>query len=897
MRNKVMLTSLLLILGLTALSAGDVNAERRARTFGSPKPTAKKAAGKEEKLKPFADLIKDRVAIKGLFTFYHDTTDNTMLMEIKPDQIGPLFLCNETRTGSEGAVYDNVSMGNSFPFCFQRVGKRLLMLEKNVRFRADTSSSLHRAVGHGISDHLFASTEVKSQPHDSSKAILVDPAEFFVRDAQNVGYFLGTTMQAGFTFDGTNSFFERVKSFPLNTEIDVRLHYKSSKPFSAATMQSPYSMFHSYHYSLSTLPQTDYVPRIADDRVGHFLTLYQDYTTLDEETPYVRYIERWQLKKKNPEARMSEPVEPIVFWIENTVPPEYRDAVAEGIEFWNRSFEKIGFRNAVVAKQMPDTADWDPADVRFNTVRWMVMPGAAYAVGPSRANPFTGQIYDADIRISSDFIRYMFSHVEYFIRPVSSYGLPDENMPLGSPDAGGFNPRICTYGAESAKEAAFGLSYLMSAAGDLADKDSLTREYVHAYLVELVAHEVGHTLGLRHNFKASIIYNLDQINDPNFTRQHSMIGTVMDYNPPNIAGHGRTQGEFFASVPGPSDDWVIEYAYVDLGARAPNEEMTRLREIASRAPDPLLAYGTDEDAFGASPKSVDPTCNLFDQGDDVLAYCEHKIGLTEELWKNAVAKFEKPGEGYQTVMRAFENGWRSYFESARFAAKFVGGLYHHRNHAGDPGGVTPFQPVPATEQRRAMNFLRDRIFAADAFNLPAELLNRLQPERFPDFEWSVYSMPQIDYPLHEMVLMMQTNALNSLYSQFILRRLVNNLERYAPGDERYTMFDMFAETRKAIWSELDRKEDINDFRRPLQLRHLSTVIGIYLSPQGAYPDDARSLAANDLDILEASARSTEGSTTINGMTRAHLREVMRQIEAAKGARRNYTQVSPTGAPM
>jgi len=891
MRGK---TSMLItfILSLSILFASDAFAGRRVRTIGGPKTQAKKDEKKDEKdkLKPFEELIKDKVVIEGLFNFYHDTTDNSMLMEIKPEQFEPVYLCGETRSGAEGAAYDNASMGRSFPFYFKRVGKNLLMLEKNVRIRADTAASLHRAIERGITDHLFGSTPVKSKPHDSTSAILVDPAKFFIRDAQNVAYFFGKSRKSGFTFDEKNSYFELVKSFPENTEIDVKLHYKTSKPFSATTMQNPYSMFHTYHYSLSTLPETDYVPRLADDRVGHFLTLYQDYSSLDEETPYVRYIQRWHLKKKNPEARISEPVEPIVFWVENTVPPEYRDAVAEGIEFWNHSFEKIGFRNAIVAKQMPDTAEWDPADVRYNTVRWIVRPGVAYAVGPSRANPFSGQIYDSDVRVCADFIRHMFINMEYFIQPVSFDGQAfEEGIPF-QPDFNGTDPRVCTYGAESAKEAAFGLAYLLSTAGDFTDKDSLTKEYVHAYLVELIAHEIGHTLGFRHNFKASTVYTLEQMNDRDFTREHGMTGTVMDYTAPNIAGPGKTQGEFYASVPGPYDDWVIEYAHSDFGVATPEEELPMLREIASRAPQPELTYGTDEDAFGYSAKSIDPMCNLFDMGDDPIAYAEHRLGLTDELWQNSLGEFEQPGKGYQKVLRAFQAGWRSYYESALYASKFIGGIYHNRHHVGDPDGKVPFEPVLASEQRRAMAFLRDNIFAADAFELPADVLNKLQPERFPDFNWSVFYMAQIDFPLHAAVLGVQNLALSMLYSYHILNRLVDNQERYEDGQERYTIYDMFTDVRRAIWSEIVAPENVNSFRRQLQLRHLNRIIEIYLSSSYKYPFDARTLAANDLDVLESAVKKAVASSAIDGMTRAHFKEVLRQISAAKGAKRDFTVV-------
>jgi len=879
---------------LLAFSASSIDA-RRVRVYGeqensqTKKPT--KTKGNDKGQKPFDELIKDRVVIEGLFTFYHDTTDNSLLMAITPEQFGPIYLCNQTRSAAEGAYFDNGSMGGAFPFYFKQVGKKIMMLEKNLRLQADTASTLHKAVEHGISDHLFASTAIKSKPQDSTNAILIDPAELFIRDAQNLSYFLGTRGQMGIRFDKKNSYFGDVKSFPHNSEIDVKLHYATSKPMNGVTLQSPYDMFHTYHYSISTLPETDYVPRAADDRVGYFMTMHMDYSQLDSYSPYVRYINRWHLKKKNPDARISEPVEPIVYWVENTVPREYRDAVAEGIEFWNQSYEKIGFRNAIIAKQMPDTADWDPADVRYNTVRWMVMPGGGYAAGPSHANPFTGQIYDADIRVSADFLRYMFNNMEYFIKPVSFDGAvaQDENPLQEMNEASGDHGYACNYAAESAKEAAFGLAYALANTGDLADKDAITKEYVHAYLVQLVAHEVGHTLGFRHNYKASTIYTLDQIQDPEFTRKHSTGGTVMDYTPPNLAGDAAKQGEFYASVPGPYDDWVIEYGYSDFGGATMEEELPQVTAIADRAADPLLVYGTDEDAFGSSSKGIDPLCNLFDLGSDPVAYCAHKLNLTKDLWFNSMASFEKDGEGYQEVLRAFAAGWRSYYETAGFVSRYVGGLHHNRYHVGDTSGILPFKPVSAAEQRRAVQFLRDNIFSADAFDLPSNLVNKLQPERFWDFSASVYTMPQIDYPLHARVLAVQNSVLGRLYNPLTLGRLVNNLERFRENEEPYTMYDMFTEVRRAIWSEVVGPENVNSFRRQLQLLHLKRMIQIYLSDSAVYPSDARSLAANDLDVIGDAAKKALASGAIDNMTRAHFKEVLRQIDAAKNASRNYVQ--------
>ncbi len=886
-------------LSLLSLPMSQAEAGRRVRVFGHKeqpqKPQHAQQAPGQRGEKPFAELIKDKVKIEGLFTFYRDTTDNSLLMEIKPDQFGPIYLCNGTRSAAEGSFFDNASMGEAYPFYFQRVGKSIMMMEKNTRLQADSSSTTFKAVQHGISDNLRASTEVKSMPEDSTKAILIDPADLFVQDASNLSYFLGQAAGMGIRFDKRNSYFGDIKSFPENSEIDVHLHYETGKPMNGATLASPYDMYHVYHYSIASIPADDgYVPRLTDDRVGSFLTMYMDYTHMDTYSPYVRYINRWNLKKKNPDARISEPVKPIVYWVENTWPKEYRDAVAEGIEFWNKSFEKIGFRNAIIAKQMPDTATWDPADVRYNTVRWMVMPGGGYAVGPSHANPWTGELYDADVRVSADFIRYMYNNMDYYIKPVSYDGsTPEKEDPLKEwkEYERQHDPYYCDYDAESAQEAAFGYSYLMATEGDLANKDSLTHEYVYSYIVNLVAHEVGHTLGMRHNFKGSSIYPLKDINSRQFTLENATGGSVMDYVPPNIAEKGQPQGEFYASVPGPYDDWFIQYAYSEFDGKTPEEEWPALQEIASKAGDPKLAYGTDEDAFGSGPQGIDPVCMLFDQGQNPLNYCDLRMRMTHDLWKNSMKDFEKKGMGYQQVLRAFTTGWRAFIESANFASRQVGGIYHTRDHVGDSPGNLPFKPVSYAQQKRAMKFLADNIFAADAFDLPSDLVNKLQGERLPDFTGAMFSQGSIDYPLHARVLSVQNRAINYLYSPVLLARLVNNLERYAPGEQKYTMADEFGDLRRAIWGELNGPSNVNSYRRQLQLLHLKRLTQMYLMDSSVLPSDAITLAADDLDIIEAGAKKALSSNKLDDMTRAHFKEVLRQIESAKGAKRDY--VSPT----
>ncbi|RKX26228.1 MAG: hypothetical protein DRP45_04075 [Candidatus Zixiibacteriota bacterium] len=408
---------------------------------------------------------------------------------------------------------------------------------------------------------------------------------------------------------------------------------------------------------------------------------------------------------------------------------------------------------------------------------------------------------------------------------------------------------------------------------------------MHAYTRVLVAHEIGHTIGFRHNFKASTIYTPEQLSDPDFTRQHGTCGTIMDYIPVNLPFEGLTQGEFFASIPGPYSDWLIEYGYSDFGASSPEEELPMIDQIASRAGEPLLVFATDGDVVGRTMKSIDPLVNMHDLGNDPLAFAKETVRKSRVLWTDALAKLEKPGARYQDISRVFRLGWRGYSRVAQIAPKYVGGIDHLRSHIGDPNGRAPFKVIPASRQREAVALIKDLVFAADAFDLPAGLANKLQAENMDTFS---RGPSQIDYPWHQRVLAVQNMALANLYGTYVLGRLVNNVNLFDADEEKYTIYDMFTEVRRAIWSEIVKPENVNSLRRQLQLLHLNRIIRIYLSTPAGYPSDARTLAANDLDILEKASRKAVNSGLLDGMTKAHFKEVILQIESAKKAQRTYS---------
>jgi len=386
-----------------------VAVEPEAPAEPAPEPAEEKCA--------FDKAVEDFERIPGLFTLYYKEDERRALLELAPEQLDEIYLCNITVDAGDGYFLDSGAMLGNFPFVFKQVGKKVQFIQKNVSYRADPESPLARAIPRGVTDSVLASSPIVGEPHPDTGHILVDAGAFFLQDIIGMGAWLGE--YAGYGFDPSETYFGFVKSFPLNTEIEVVAHFRGMGmgPSSPAIPDSR-SLQHRYRYSLCALPDDGYMPRLGDDRVGYFMTYFMDYDALAADLPYKYYIQRWHLEKKFPHQDVSPPKKPIVFWLENTIPYEYRDAVRAGILEWNTAFEKVGFKNAIEVKQMPDDADWDPADIRYNVVRWIVMPGAGYCVGPSTADPFTGELYAADIRMCADIVRWITAEYTEFVDPL-----------------------------------------------------------------------------------------------------------------------------------------------------------------------------------------------------------------------------------------------------------------------------------------------------------------------------------------------------------------------------------------------------------------------------------------------------------------------------------------------
>jgi len=879
------------------------------KTDAEKKPGATDQKPEPPKEKPFAEVVKDTQVIQGLFTFYK--TEDKVLLEIQPDQFNKMYMLSLTCESGlgEGGFYADDSCGET-PITFHKEGKNVQVIAKNTRFVAQENSPMARAVAHSFSDSILGSTKRESLPHPERKSELIDLGAIFLTDVPMMAYQLNAAFRIPYHYDVKNSNFGMLKAFERNVEIETINHFATEQPplppmLPPGTPPLPTpppprnipdvrSMLFHFRYSISELPGSGFRPRLADDRVGHFFTQMQDYESDRNFESSRRYIHRWRLEKQDPSAPLSPPKQPIVFWMENTIPVEYRGAIREGVLLWNKAFERIGFKDAVVVNQQPDNADWDPADVRYSTLRWFAgYPDPGFAQGPSRVNPLTGEIYDADIRFDTGMTRFFRREINEYVNPAGMSLIPwmdDQPKPFLAPWHNG-PAEFCDLTRGAARDAEFAFDLLtargMDPQGPEADK------FIHDYLVEIAAHEVGHTLGLRHNFRASTIHRLEQAQDAAFTAKEGLTGSVMDYIPTNISAPGQKQGQYHQTTLGPYDYWAIEYAYKPIAANTPDEELPELAKIASRAAEPQLAYDTDEDAgIGGGPFDMDPIVNRFDFGSDPLKYYALRVKLAEEIRGNMEKKLEKPGEGYQVLRRSFNGAFGEEGYALYLASKYIGGVYHYRSHVGDPGNRLPFEPVPAAKQKEALDLLREHLFSPRAFQFPSQLLNKLASPRHSDFTNFLSMRTRFDVPIHDMVLSLQNEIMDRLFHPIVLSRILDSEVKVAPPAEPFSLGLLFSSIQESVWAETKAPGDslnVSSYRRSLQRAHLRKMVGMVLRDSGV-PEDAQTLSRQGLITLRGQLQSALGKPGIKMSveTRAHLSESVARIDEALKANMQRT---------
>ena len=817
-------------------------------------------------LRPMKDFLRDAKAIPGYFTLHQK--DDKIWLEILPSQLNkPFFFSyNIPNSVGERGLYGS-QMGSSRLVEFKKIGNQIQLIAKNTQFFAQEGTPQAQFVSESFSDSLLSSAAVLTQPNPESKSVLIEANSLLFTDIPGYQTRLDAAFRMPFAMDTRNTSFSAVKNTDKLTGLEVKVHFSvpriSAPPITPGpapmtppprATPDPRSLFVSFYYSLMPLPEPMQT-RIADERVGFFTVARTDYTTDLNIKPKTHFLKRWRLEKKDAAAAVSEPKEPIVFWLDKNIPDKYRKSVSEGVLEWNKAFEKAGFKNALVVKQQQATDDFNNMDAKHASVRWFTGADVGFAIGPSQADPRTGEILDADIGMS-----------DVFARGARRAVIEDMGHVHGAHGADG---EMCNHAHSSAQELNYALD-LLEARGlelDSPQADALAQ----AYVKDVMMHEVGHTLGLRHNFRASTVYDLKQIQDPNFTKINGVTSSVMDYNPYNISPKGEKQGEYVMSTLGAYDYWAIEFGYKQF---PPGQEAQGLAQILAKASQPELQFDSDEDAGFGSMGGVDPLVNRFDLGADPLAYYKLRMKLSRELWDRLQNMNLATGDSYERLTRSFRSGFNQLNRVAPLAAKYIGGVHIRRERAGSKKAV--FEPVSAVQQREALALITKDFFGTDSFKFKPEFIARLATDRFERTE----ADGSMQTSVARLVAGVQKGILDHVYSPAVATRLAEVGMNVNDPKETLGLSDVYDSLQNAIWAEAKAGQETSLMRRNLQREQLRRMADVLVKPAGSWPADARSIMRENARQLVATLEKANAKPGLSKTTRAHYADSLDTLNAS-----------------
>ncbi len=814
-------------------------------------------ADKDAKPKTIAELVADSDRIDGLFTLFRDRKTGQLRMLIKRDQLNEEFIYFAQASNGlpqVGFMVRGTYLVNDV-ITLHRHFDRIEFVAENTSFYFNPASPLARARDANQISSLLAVEQIAAEDENTGE-ILIDANKLFLTqslyqvkptpdpeaDPKNT-YALGA-------LSDTKSKILGLRSYPLNTDIEVEYVFEDPAPRydlleDAREIKDPRNVAIRVLHSFIAMPAEPYAPRRDDPRIGYYGERVTDLTS-DSATPYRDVIDRWKLVKKDPAAVVSEPVEPIVWWIENTTPLEWRDMIRDATLAWNSSFEKAGFRNAIVVKVQPDDAEWDAGDIRYNVLRWTSSPSPLFGgYGPSMANPRTGQILGADVMLE---FSYITSYLDW-----------SRVVPAGmSPGTAG----LCAVGYGLKQNLMLGrtMAKALNIGSEL--EDQMLRDS----MFNLILHEVGHTFALQHNMKATHMLSPEQLADPTYVAGHGISGSVMDYHAINFAPPGRTQTLFFDVTPGPYDDWAIEYGY-SQALNDPLAEESRLQAILARAAEPGLAFGNDADDMRTAGSGIDPRVNIFDQSNDPVRFGAERVGLLRASLATMMDRFARPGQSRQELYNAFRMVMRDWRNIAAVTSRQVGGVYVDRDWSQATAGKASYTPVGLAAQRAAMQSLAENVFAPDAFRISPELYAALQPQaRSFDF----YGRTE-DPKIHDWVLAAQAAALDHLLHPVVLKRITDT-RLY--GNE-YPLASVMTELTDAIF-QADLSGDVNTIRQNLQMNYVNRLASMVTGDtKSGFDTPAQSMAIFELQRL----RRMLGKKRYDSIeTRAHTQHLLLEID-------------------
>jgi hypothetical protein len=848
-------------LGILILASGcSLVPTRRPTPQPAPAPAggAPQAGGSGSSGRSIADLTSSSRRHEGLFPIYQDTVTGATRMIIRRDQIDQEFIYwSYTVDGITDANHFRGAFGDNKVFKVQKDFNRIAFVVQPTHLYFDPENPLSRAANANVSESIMGVARVVAT-NEAAGEYLIEADDLFLNETfRQVRPNAPANARPGEVFtlgrlSRPKSLVSEIRGYPLNTDVVVDYVFENEAPTNGGGdgVVEARNVTIRVQHSLIAMPENDYVPRFEDPRIGYFTNRQTDMLSADP-APYRDLITRWHLVKRDPTAAISEPVEPIVWWIENTTPYELRDLIRDAALSWNVAFERAGFRNAIEVRVQPDDAEWDAGDIRYNVLRWTSSPNPPFGgYGPSFTNPRTGQILGADVMLEWAAITGRLREEAIF----EAAAIPLIGAEAEQHD---YSAHYCNIGEQLQHTMLFGQQALLGLGATEEEMAELTRQYLYY----LIIHEIGHTLGLNHNMMASYAMSLEDLGQPG----RGVSGSIMEYPSVNISLPGQPQGDYYDHMPQPYDMWAIEWGYTPSLAD-PVAEAARLEALASRSTEKALVFGNDADDMRTPGKAIDPRVNLYDLSDDGIQWAANRIELTTQLVGTIRERFERPGGDYHAMRNAYLVLTGQQATALTTVSRYIGGVYRDRAMVGQEGASQPYTPVSREDQERAMEVLARYAFAPNAWDSPDGVVGYLMMRRRGfDFQASTE-----DPKIHERVLNIQRSILQHLLHPRTLQRITDS-RLYG---NTYTVAEMMTDLTDAVF-EADRNGNVNTFRQNLQIEFVNNLVSTYGS--NAHDNVSRSAALFNLRRIETMLRSKQGG---NLETQAHTQHVLHTVRKA-----------------